>query len=375
MKCMELEPDLSRVRLYFTSLSRPLAGTRALEDRVAGWDLPPPLTADYGPFQAGIVDEDTYVEQAMLWFDYAYPALARLVEEAQPDLLLVGAPVTDEFSHQFMARVTPSYPGYDPTRADHYEGLLRLAYRRTDEFFAHARSLMPSETVTMISSDHGFGPAWKSVNANLLLRQTGLQELDASQRPLATSRAVAYGVGGTANVYLNVRGRDPDGVVPPDEVPALQEAIRSAFAGMRDPANPAATVIARALPREETGSVETGEGPANMLHPARTGDVVVFAAPPYQFDGADPARVIAEAPLLGQHGYLADAVDLEHNISMRSAFLLHGPGIRSGYCLHGGRAIDLAPTLARALGIEGPRDADGRVLEEVFEDGVSAPTP
>ena len=121
--------------------------------------------------------------------------------------------------------------------------------------------------------------------------------------------------------------------------------------------------------------MDTGEGPANMLHPTRTGDVVLFAKPPYQFDGAHPKQVIADAPLLGQHGYLADAVDLERNINMRSAFLMAGPGGRRGSCLEGGRAIDLAPTLAAAMGIEGPRDADGQVLAEVFDERKTAVAP
>ncbi|MGE3600297.1 MAG: alkaline phosphatase family protein, partial [Dehalococcoidia bacterium] len=375
MKCMDLEPDLSRVRLYCTALSRPLAGPAELEDRVAGWDLPPPVTADYGPLQAGIVDEETYVEQALLWFDYAVPVLARLVAETEPDLLLVGAPVTDEFCHQFLARISPDYPGYDPARAAHYEALIRLAYQRTDAFFAHARALMPADTVTVISSDHGFAPAWKSVNLNRLLQENGWQERDGSQRPLATSQAVAYGVGGTANIYLNLKGRDPEGVVEPHEMPTLVQGIDAAIGSLRDPDQPDAAVVRRVLHGSAIGAVETGEGPANMLHPTRTGDIVVFAAPPYQFDGADPESVIGDAPLLGQHGYLPDEDDPERAITMRSTFIMHGPGIRPGYCLHGGRAIDLAPTLACAIGIDGPQEADGRVLGEVFAESFEKPLP
>jgi arylsulfatase A-like enzyme len=40
--------------------------------------------------------------------------------------------------------------------------------------------------------------------------------------------------------------------------------------------------------------------------------------------------------------------------------------VRAGVCLEDARAIDLAPTLAHAMGIEGPKDADGRVLGEAF---------
>lgn len=366
LKCLDLSPDLRRFRLYLTAPARTRASPAALEDRIATWDLPPLVAADYGPFQARLIDEATYVEQGLLWFEVARPMLARLVAEVRPDLLLVGAPVTDEFSHQFLAMTTPAYPGYDPARAVHYEDLIRLAYRKTDEFLAHARALMPPATVTLVSSDHGFGAAWKSVNANLVLQQAGLLAFDGTGRPDVTSRAVAYTAGGTANVYLNLRGREPGGVVAPEEYAREQERVIAAFRAVRDPTAPAAPVVARVLRREETAAVDTGEGPANLLHPTRTGDVVVFLAPPYQFDGANPTAVIADAPLLGQHGYLADAVDAARNVNMRAAFLMDGPGVRAGCCIAGGRAIDLAPTLARAMGIEGPKDADGRALSEAF---------
>ena len=50
------------------------------------------------------------------------------------------------------------------------------------------------------------------------------------------------------------------------------------------------------------------------------------------------------------------------------SFAFWGAGIRRG-CEVTGRTslIDFAPTVCRLLGIEGPRDADGRVLTEVLE--------
>jgi hypothetical protein len=366
LKCLDLTPDLSRFRLYVTTLARSQASPPALEDRLATWDLPPLVAADYGPFQARLIDEQTYVEQGLLWFDVAHSALARLVDEVRPDLLLVGAPVTDEFSHQFMAMTTPAYHGYGPALAAHYDGLIRLAYRKTDEFLAHARALMPPDTVTLVSSDHGFGAAWRAVNANLVLHHAGLLHYDEAGRPTAASRAVSYATGATANIYLSVCGRDPGGTVDPAEYGREQERVIQAFRGLRDPAAPHGALVARALRREELAAIETSAGPANMRHPTRSGDVVVILAPPYQFDGASPHELIADAPMLGQHGYLPDVVDAEANVNMRSAFLMDGPGVRAGHCIRGARAIDLAPTLACALGIAGPSDADGQVLEEAF---------
>lgn len=367
LKCLDLSPDLRRVRLYLTTLARTNAHPAALEERIATWDLPALTAADYGPFQARLVDEQTYIEQGLLWFQVARPMLARLVEEERPDLLLVGAPVTDEFSHQFMALTTPAYPGYTPERAAVAESHLRTAYQQTDAFLAHARALMPAETVTLVSSDHGFGAAWRSVNANLVLNRAGLLDYDRMGRPAPSSRAVAYCAGATGNVYLSVQGRDPGGVVQEAEIPGYQARIIAAFQALQDAAAPESPVLARAVRKQEADAVETGAGPANMRH-ARTGDVLLFLHPPFQFDGANPKELISEAPMLGQHGYLADTVDPARGVNVRSAFLLAGPGIQAGVCLPDARAIDLAPTLAAAMGIDGPKEADGEPLVGAFEE-------
>ena len=48
-----------------------------------------------------------------------------------------------------------------------------------------------------------------------------------------------------------------------------------------------------------------------MAHPTRTGDLVVFSYPPYQFDAATPGTLIARSAFFGQHGYVPDVQDLQ----------------------------------------------------------------
>ena len=68
--------DLSRFRLYFTSVARANAtynalgpaGSAAFEETL-NRDFPTSTAADFAPLEAGIVDEDTYVEQGLMWKD------------------------------------------------------------------------------------------------------------------------------------------------------------------------------------------------------------------------------------------------------------------------------------------------------------------
>ncbi|MEK7784592.1 MAG: alkaline phosphatase family protein, partial [Chloroflexota bacterium] len=76
MKAIEIAPDLSKFRLYFTSIARANAtynalgatGSTAFEETL-NHDFPTSTAADFAPLEAGIVDEDTYVEQGLMWKD------------------------------------------------------------------------------------------------------------------------------------------------------------------------------------------------------------------------------------------------------------------------------------------------------------------
>ena len=106
-----------------------------------------------------------------------------------------------------------------------------------------------------------------------------------------------------------------------------------------------------------------------MAHPTRTGDLVVFAYPPYEFDAATPGTLIARSQFFGQHGYVPDVQNLAANINMRATFIAGGPGIAKASVT--ARTIDLAPTLAYILGIPEPQQSQGRVLTEILKGGNS----
>ena len=165
VKAIEIAPDLSKFRVYFTSVQRANAtynalgpaGSAAFEETLEH-DFPTSTAADFAPLEAGIVDEDTYVEQGLMWKDahwaYLTTSSRRLGVGVKPDLLLLGTPTTDEFSHQFMGLVTPTdidgnpNPYYDDVtnddvpdgRVDEREGYIRAAYQEADETLALGRA-------------------------------------------------------------------------------------------------------------------------------------------------------------------------------------------------------------------------------------------
>jgi 2',3'-cyclic-nucleotide 2'-phosphodiesterase (5'-nucleotidase family)/predicted AlkP superfamily phosphohydrolase/phosphomutase len=391
LKSIEIAPDLSKFRLYYTSIARVnasynalgAAGSAAFEETLAK-QFPTATAADFAPLEAGIVDEDTYVEQGLKWKDAHFAYLRYIVREldVEPDLLLVGNPVTDEFSHQFLGLTVrrdidnAPNPYFDDVNGDGTrdnrvgirEGYIRSAYEEADETLELARDLMRDDDVTtFVSSDHGFAPQWYAVNAGKILADagiTGTETLSNCRAPAAPVRAKACWAGGTAQIYVNLVGRDPGGVVPAAEYESVRNQVVAAFQNLTDPANPGKRVVTRIFKKEELRDVDG----TDALHPSRSGDVVVVLRPPYQFDAATAGQRIAFSQFFGQHGYLPDLVDLEHSVNMHGTFIAAGDGIRGRRTVPNVRAIDVAPTLAFLMGIPGPQNARGKILYNLTEE-------
>ena len=112
VKLIGLAGDLSSFKLYFTSVTRAIATCACdinFESTLVD-QFPTSTAADFAPLEAGIVDEETYIEQGLKWADFHWAALEYILTEVQPDtdLLMLGNPVTDEFSHQFLGLTSPS---------------------------------------------------------------------------------------------------------------------------------------------------------------------------------------------------------------------------------------------------------------------------
>ena len=409
-KLIDLNADASQFRLYFTSVQRlnasynalGPAGSDAFVETLAA-NFPTSTAADFAPLEALIVDEDTYVEQGLMWADAHFAYLNYIVNTLgyKPDVLFLGSPVTDEFSHQFLGLLTKTDPDgrpnpyYDDVNGDgtkdglldKREGYIRAAYHEADATLALGRRLMgKKDTTVFASSDHGFAPQWLAINARKLLFETTVRNtvtgLDVSVHPSGNPTAVfpnppggtplsncraqlgaadlakACWAGGTTQFYVNPTL--PAGVT----YEAVRNAIIAKFSALTDPATPGRQVILKVMKKEELRNVDG----TDSLHPSRSGDVVVVSRPPYQFDAATAGQTIAFSQFFGQHGYLPELVDLKRNINMHGTFVAAGPGIRHFSAAKTAvRAIDVAPTMAFVLGIPGPQNARGKILFSIIK--------
>ena len=188
-----------------------------------------------------------------------------------PDLLLLGTPLTDEVSHQFLGLVTETNPDGSPNpfyddvegdgtpdgMVDAREAMIRTAYGIADQTLALGQELLGDAT-SIVSSDHGFAPAYYAVNAGLLLQQAGITDVeqtancrlpepeptegtpDPNAAPTGPKLKVCW-TGGSAQIYVNLVDRDPTGVVTEEEYEPLRDQIVAAFQGLTDPEQPERT--------------------------------------------------------------------------------------------------------------------------------------
>jgi 2',3'-cyclic-nucleotide 2'-phosphodiesterase (5'-nucleotidase family) len=410
VKVEELAPDLAQVRLFHTSVTRANAtwaswgGAPGFTGDFAEYvaqEFPTSTAADFAILEAGIVSEETYVEQGLYWETGHHPLITYILATYKPDLALVGYPITDEFQHQFLGLVTPKLPtgaanpAYDDVqvngtpdgRVAERAAFLGRAYRGADATLALARGLMGRDPTTFVASDHGFAPQFAAIDASKVLVDLGLlsRPQTSNCRPATgetIGKAKACWAGGTVQVYLNLVGRDPAGggltQVPANQEAATVAQVKAAFLALADPNDWTGDgqpegwkVVDRAYTKAEARYIPNGAGStADMAHPTRTGDLVVFSYPPYQFDAATPGTLVARSAFFGQHGYVPDVQDLAANVNMRATFLAGGDSIAKG-ALPGVRTIDLAPTLAFLLGIPQPQHSQGRVLLEALRGAPS----
>ena len=315
IKVERLDRDLSHVRLFHTSVTRAIAiwpswpgepgFTGTFEDFVAE-RFASSQAGDFAVLEAGIVSEETYIEQGEYWEESYHPLIKYVLDKYKPDLAMVGNPVTDEVQHQFLGLVTKKLPNgannpsYDDVAVDgskdgrvkQRERFIRDAYEGSDETMRLAQDRMRDrDLTTFVSSDHGFAPQFLAIDASKVLVDLGLlshpqtgncrPQNTAAQTPPGPetiAKAKVCYAGGAAQIYLNLAGRDPatPGAGPQVGAPASAPRRRRS-PGSRPPSSRSRTPTtgpATASPR--TGRSSTASSP----RPRRATSPTAPARPP-----------------------------------------------------------------------------------------------
>ena len=163
-------------------------------------------------------------------------------------------------------------------------------------------------------------------------------------------RTSAFSIGSFGQVYLNVAGVRPHGIVQPGtEYQELRDRIKREALALRDPRTNE-PLVERVYTREEIYSGPYADRTPDLIVQPRGWEYMAFGH-------ADFGSNKLVEPIIGLSGHhRPDGV-----------LIMAGPGVQAGTNLEGANILDLAPTLLHAMGTGVPRELDGRVLSEAFE--------
>lgn len=354
----------------------------------SGWSHPEEVAAELRacrgvPFPGGGVralavgwiDLDTYVEINELYSQWLADAAALLLKNHDWDLFYMHSHPTDWVYHAIISDMDPYTQPDEKIRRAAWKAHLGV-YESQDRMLAKILDSIDKDTLVVLISDHGATPDGPKVNPYDILVPAGLTKLgeqlsdeelietmkrltgvdpsktDASIYNLKTLRAHATRPDPKQSkalpqrscyIYVNLKERDPDGIVEPEDYETVQREIIDALYSYVDPGT-GKRPIALALSRQDARILGLyGEG---------VGDVVYAVYPEFG----------------SQHGQILPTAT--HGIgSLHGLFVMTGPGLKKGHRLQRTTWLtDVVPTICHLTGLPLPAQAEGAVVYQAFDD-------
>jgi predicted AlkP superfamily phosphohydrolase/phosphomutase len=256
----------------------------------------------------------------------------------------------DRMHHGFWKHHDPNHVDHDPESP--YKDVIRDYYRLLDQEIGEIFALLDEDTVVLIVSDHGARPLDGGFCVNEWLIREGylvLERYPDSVTPFAQlavdwEKTKAWSEGGYyARVFLNVKGREPQGTLEGSAVLAFREELKAKLEATEGPdGEPLGT---RVFKPEEIYRELRNVPPDLIVH----------------FGGL-AWRSIGGVGYGAIHVRENDTGPDDCNHDTFGAFVLAGPGVDRSGEVQGARLLDVAPTLLELGGYDVPEGMQGRSL-------------
>ena len=317
------------------------------------------------------------------------------------DFFMVVFKEPDVSMHWLWRFMDRTHPWYIADAPEELRLGIQEVYRKMDACVAGLLERVGDDTLIMLMSDHGAGPLDTYFHVNTWLVEEGFMRLKSDvltlfkrlfyrlgvtpiglyklimalrqghhvARTMRTRKATAigllrkiflsfdsvdwsksraYSLGNYGQIYVNLEGRDPQGIVSPGvEYEKVIAEITSKLEKLRDPRTG----------KPIKGKVYRKEA---IYHGAHLDDApdIVFMPDDLRLNGFGQYQFPSKS-------WLEPTFDRSGGHRMDGIFMLYGPGVRPGVQLTP-HIIDLAPTILASMGMPIPDDMDGKVLTEAF---------
>ena len=264
--------------------------------------------------------------------DYMYSQLAQhIIRTKKPAFLALHLVSLDALEHATGRQSAEAY-----WAANDSDNRVADLVRATEE------AGIREKTTFVITTDHGFVTYNKTINPNAMLRREGFVKAAALGKSLAADSPVyAMSQGGGCFIYV------------------LDNVNRNQILAQITPKLAAMEGVDAVIPSTEFAA-KLGHQTSDK--DPREPDLCLSAKDGYSFADslADSADIGTTDSPKGSHGYL------QTNPDLYGCCVISGAGVKSGTTLENIRNIDIAPTIARLLGVAMPT-ADGRILSEILD--------
>jgi predicted AlkP superfamily phosphohydrolase/phosphomutase len=313
------------------------------------------------------------------------------------DFLMMVFNGTDLIQHQLWHCIDSKHNRYNPKEAEKYGDAMLKYHQAVDEKVGQLIRELDSKTTVVIMSDHGNGPIYKWIylnnwlmklnflklkkdvataikysmfklgitpkNVYELLKKLGfskakvghasrevlLQTFFLSFNNIDWKQTKAYALGHIGKIYINLKGREPQGIVEPgNEYESLRREIIEQLHELKDPQT-GERVVEKVFLKEEVYSGECLEQAPDILFLPKDLEYQAIGVSAFDSNG------IIE-PSFGNTG--------DHR--MNGLFMIMGDRIKQGLKLEGAQITDLAPTILHLMNTPVPEDMDGKVLTDLF---------
>jgi predicted AlkP superfamily phosphohydrolase/phosphomutase len=302
---------------------------------------------DYNARKNNLFDDDEYLRQATMVLEERLALFDYALDDYDDGLLFFYFSSSDLQSHMFWWDSDEPHPTRDDALAKKCFGHVHRLYRRLDQVVGDLHDRYGSRATLFVMSDHGFANFGRQFNLNSWLRDFGYlgpAQATSIRQDVDWSITYAYGLG-INGLYLNLKGREPEGIVEPGA------AAEEKLAELKERLEAVTDADGRRVIRNVYRASEVYSGGATELAP----DLIVGYCRGYRASwetclGDLEPEYLSDNTLAWSADHCADALEV--------------PGVL--FCnrpLRGGPAlIDLAPSILAEFGLPVPSSMTGKSL-------------
>jgi predicted AlkP superfamily phosphohydrolase/phosphomutase len=289
--------------------------------------------------------------------------LARhLLAKEDWDYFMIVEMGVDRIHHAFWDDMDPAHRFYEA--GNKFENAIYDYYQEVDREIGELLAFADDATAVLVVSDHGAKRMdggicvneWLIANGYLTLAENPVGPIPFSKAKVDWSRTKAWGDGGYyARVFLNVAGREPNGIIAPEDYEKVREELVSGLKAISD--ENGQEIGTQVFRPEQLYKEVRGVAP----------DLIVYFGDLYW-------RSVGTVGGGRIHTFENDTGPDGANHAENGIFIFRpaGDGIPGGREIEGLRITDIAPTILQSFGLPVPQDMEGTARNSFFTVSPSA---